>query len=83
VKKSNICKTRIPVNFNKYDLLEVLCLQSIIAKAAPIVPPKATKLRSVFSEILLLFFIASRLSYAVTRKARQFMLKKQYNKTFI
>jgi hypothetical protein len=63
VQKINIIwNNTIPENFNRYDFLDVLCLKISIEKAAPIVPPKRTKLKRALSETLLLFFIASLLS---------------------
>ena len=46
------CNKTMSPNFNKKEVLEILCLKKIIASKAPTVPPKKETVRSVFSEIL-------------------------------
>ena len=60
-----------------------MCRKSDIASDDPIVPPIATQIKSVFSEILLLFLIASFLSYPINKKDIKLMVKKVYNKIII
>lgn len=50
-------------NFSKKDFLEILCLKLNIPKTAPAVPPKKVHIKSVFSEIRRLCFLAKNLSY--------------------
>ena len=54
-----------------------------MAIPAPIVPPIATNVKSVFSGILLFLITANLLSYPVTTKTEKLSIKKQYNKTII
>ncbi len=57
-----ICITTIPLNFNKNDLFEILCLKTSIPSKAPIVPPKKVRDNKVDSGIRSWCFTAFLLS---------------------
>lgn len=64
-------------NFNKKEVLEILCLKKIIASKAPTVPPKKETVKSVFSEILRRCFSAFLLSAPYIIKVKRLMAVKK------
>ena len=60
----------IKININRHikKVLEILCLKTNIANKPPNAPPMVAIVKSSFSGILLLFFIANNLSIPKRRK---------------
>lgn len=71
---SMICITIIPINFNRNDLFEILCLKMSIPINAPTVPPKKVRDNKVASGIRRWCFTAFRLS--VPKMIKVMMLMK-------
>jgi hypothetical protein len=44
------CNKTMSPNFNKKEVLEILCLKKIIASKAPIVPPKKETAKAYFQK---------------------------------
>ena len=70
------CKTTTPENFNKKEILEILCLNKGIAINPPNVPPTSVNTNNVISEIRFLLATANALSSPKIKKLRLLITKK-------